>query len=136
MVAQRAGPNVGADYYIPQDCRLFVVSTGPGVFPPGKHGIPAGANIVVYHWSQIGEPDAEKAIALWAADGAAAFPRAVTEGNQETAKLLRYALQYMGGESNASAPQVTIRGRLLHARVRYGVKVGQLAMKGTVRSCY
>ncbi len=132
MVAQRAVLNVGADYYISQDCRVFVVSTGLGFFPPGRHGRPKAANILTYHSAEIGEPDAEKAIALWAEDGGAAFRKAVAEGITESAKLAGYALQYMGGAPNPSAPPVTIRARLLHARVDYGIKAGRVAMKGTI----
>ncbi len=120
MVAQRAVLNIRTDYYISQDCRVFVVSSGMGFFPSGKHGAPKAATTVAYHSAEIGKPDADEAIALWAADGAAAFRKAVQEGIQEDAKLVRYALEYMGGGKSANAPQVTIRARLLHARGDYG----------------
>jgi hypothetical protein len=132
MVAQRAVLNIGTDYYISQDCRVFEVTSGMGFFPPGKHRTPTAANFVTYQSAEIGKPDAERAIALWAADGAAAFRNVIREGIQENAKLVRYALEYMGGGNNANAPQVTIRARLLHARVDYGIKAGQATMKGII----
>jgi hypothetical protein len=132
MVAQRAVLNIGTDYYISQDCRVFVVSTGLGFFAPGKRGAPKAATMVAYHSAEIGKPDAAQAIALWGADGAAAFRKAVQEGITENAKLVRYALEYMGGATSANAPQVTIRARVLHARGDYGIKAGQVTMKGTI----
>lgn len=78
-VAQCALLNVGADYYISQDCRVLVLTTGLGFYPPGKPRTPTAANIVSYHSAEVGKPDAEQAIALWAADDGAAFRKAVLE---------------------------------------------------------
>jgi hypothetical protein len=132
MVAQRAVLNLGTDYYISQDCRVFVVASGMGFFPPGKRRMPTAANFVTYQSAEIGKPDAERAIALWAADGAASFRNAIREGIQENVKLVRYALEYMGGANHPDAPQVTLRARLLHARVDFGFKADQVTMKGTI----
>ncbi len=133
MVEQRAVLNVGSDYYISQDCRVFVISTGVGFFPPGKKGKPGAANMVAYHSGEVGKPDAEQAIELWAADNAAAYRKAVQEGIQENAKLVRYALEYMGaGAASTGEKPATIRARLLHARGDFGINAGMVTMKGTV----
>jgi hypothetical protein len=132
MVAQNAVLNIGTDYYISQDCRVFVVSTGMGFFPPGRPGVPKSVNIVSYHSAEIGKPDADEAIALWAADNAAAYRKAVQEGIQENAKLVRYALEYMGGVASAKERHVTVSAHLLHARGDFGIKVGMMTMKGTI----
>jgi hypothetical protein len=132
MAAQRAVLDISTDYYISQDCRAFVVSSGLSFFPPGKHGAPTGANSVAYHSAEIGKPDAEQAIALRVANAAAPFRDAVRAGILENAKLVRYALEYMGGAADSNAPQVTIRARLLHARVDYGFKADMVTMKGRI----
>ena len=132
MVKQRAVLNIGADYYISQDCRALVVATGLGFFPPGKAGTPRAANIVAYHSPEVGKPDGEQAIALWSTDGAASFRKAALEAIQENGKLVRYALEYMGGATAPSGPLVTLDARLLHAIGDYGIKAGRVSMKGTI----
>ena len=79
MVKDQALLNIGADYYISQDCRVLVVSTGLGFFPPAKAGHPRAASIVAYHSAEVGRPDGEQAIALWSTNGAAAFRKAAFE---------------------------------------------------------
>jgi hypothetical protein len=131
-VAQGAALNIGTDYYLSQDCRVLVVSTGLGFYLQSQHKKPAAANIVAYHSTEIGKPDGAQAILLWTTNGAAAFRQAASEAIRESAELVRHALDSMGGASTNTSRPAQIRAKLLHARGDYGIKSGGVTMKGQI----
>ena len=99
-VTAGAAMNIGTDYFISPNCRVFEVSTGLGFFLPGKHEKLAAANTVLYYSAKIGDVEGDKATALWVTNNGAALRLAATEGIQESAKLVRHALNLMGGITN------------------------------------
>ena len=124
--------NIGTDYFISPDTRVFEVITGIGVVVPNKPRKVAAAVTTTYHSAEIGREEGDKALALWMADGGAAYRRAATEGIQESAKLVRYALEFMGGSTSVSSRPAKIRARLLHARGGFGIPVSRITLKGEI----
>src|SRR5947199_309085 len=72
-VAQGAAMNIGTDFVITPDHRVFEVLTGVSIFLPAKHKKAAAANMMAYHSARIGDEEGDKAAALWMADQGAAY---------------------------------------------------------------
>jgi hypothetical protein len=132
MVADGALLHLGTDYILSQDCRVLIIETGMGFFPPGQTGNPEAATIVHYYSTEIGEPEGDDAIPLWTADHAAAFRSAAEEGIEQSGKLVRFALEYMGGQPRAEERPAVIKFRPTHARGDFGIKSGRMSMSGAV----
>jgi hypothetical protein len=132
MVAQDCALNISTDYYLSQDCRVLVVTTGLEFYLPGKHRQPAAANLLTYYSSEIGKPEGDKAIPLWTANGGAAYRQAIAEAIQESAKLVRYALIHMSGFSPEARRPAKVSAHLTHARGDFGITAGHIKLKGDV----
>lgn len=131
-VAQGAVMNLGTDYFITPDHRVFVVDTGFSVFAPTKHKKPAAANMVFYHSARIGNEEGDKAAEIWMADAGAKYRRAATEGIQENARLLRYALAIMGGSPAAVGRPAKVKADFVHGRGGFGIPAGRVTVKGRI----
>jgi hypothetical protein len=131
-VAETGVLSLGTDYYLSQNCRVLVVSTGIGLHLQGQPKTLAAANSVLYHSSEIGPKEGNDAIPLWIAENGAAYRAAVTESVAESAKLLRYALAAMGGDPPKPLRPATIKVRLVHGRGDLGIDYGRFKLTGSV----
>ncbi|MCC7373868.1 MAG: hypothetical protein IT581_04365 [Verrucomicrobiales bacterium] len=131
MVGNGAVVTIGTSYRISQDCRVLVVSSGIDYYAKGKYRQPLASVLVAYHSKEIGQPDGEGAIALWAANDGAAFREVIREAVAEDVKLVRHALDVMGaGEPKTKTRR--LEAVLLHARGDFGIKMSRVSLKGTV----
>ena len=124
--------NLGTDYVITPDHRVFEVITGVSVFVTGKHKKPAAANRLAYHSARIGKEEGDKAAAIWIADNGAAYRTAAAEGVEESARLLQHALAHMSGVTNSAARAAKVKADFVHGRGDFGIPVGRVAIKGVV----
>jgi hypothetical protein len=131
-VTSGAVMNLGSDFILSQDCKIFILDTGMGFFLPGHHGKPSAANLVFYHSAEVGKPDSDKAIDLWTTNGAAAFRQTVAEAVAQNAKLVRHALELMGHASSTIQKPAKVKARLLHAAGDFGIPFSKVALKGIV----
>ena len=132
MVAQGCALNIGTEYYLSQDCSVLVATNGLSFYLPGKHGQPAAAILLTYYSSEIGQPEGDKAIPLWTANGGAAYRQATAEAIQESAKLVRHAPSHMSGDSPAARRPAQVSAHLTHARGDLGIAAGHIKLKGEV----
>lgn len=131
-VAQGAAFNIGTDFIITPDHRVFEILTGVSIFLPGNHKKAAAANTMAYHSARIGDEEGDKAATLWTADQGAAYRRTATEGIAESARLLRHVLDYMGGSTYAAARPAKVKADFVHGRGDFGIPVGRVSLKGKV----
>jgi hypothetical protein len=131
-VAHGAVMNLGTDYAITPDHRVFIVVSGFSVFTPTKHKKAAAANMVSYHSARIGNEEGDKATEIWMADGGAKYRRAATEGIQESARLLRHALVILGGSSAAVGRPAKVKADFVHGRGDFGIPTGRVKVKGRI----
>ncbi len=131
-VESRSVLNLGANYRISPDTRVFEMVTGLDIFLPGKPKKPAASLFLTSHSSRIGDEEGDKALALWMADQGAAYRRAATEAVVEQRRLLRFGLDFLGGETSAMQRPAKIKARLIHGRAEFGIPVGRQGLRGTI----
>lgn len=131
-VTEAALMNIGTDYFISPNGRVFEVSTGIGVYLPQKNKKPSAANTMIYYSAEIGDVEGDKAAEKWIENGGAALRQAADEGIQESAKLMRHALDLMGGTTNVTMKAARVRAKLVHGRAGFGIPVGRTGLLGNV----
>lgn len=131
-VASHSLLNLGTDYLISPNMRVFHVNTGLGFYIPGKHKKPSAAVILSYHSSEISEKEGDEALELWMAGQGEPYRRLAAEGIAETARMLRHALNIMGDGDQSAYRPATIRARLVHGRADFGIPVSRVKLKGLV----
>ena len=124
--------NIGTDFVITPDHRVFEVFTGVSIFLPAKHKKAAAANMMAYHSARIGDEEGDKAAALWIADQGAAYRRAAAEGIEESARLLRHVLDYMAGTTTGATRAAKVKADFVHGRGDFGIPAGRATVKGKV----
>lgn len=124
--------NIEMEYSLSADCTLFFTAARLGFYLPGKSTKPTARGVAAFYSAQIGtgsppllalpsandpfREDRANAARLWATNNGAAYRNAVSEGVQANASLIHYALEAMGGISNAAARPAEIRSRFLPYR--------------------
>jgi hypothetical protein len=131
-VTSGAVMNLGSDFILSQDCKVFILSTGVGFFMPGHHKKPAAANIIAYHSAEVGKFDGDKAIDLWTTNGATAFRQTVAESVEQNANLVSHALELMGNASSSIQKPAKVKAKLMHAAGDFGIPFGKVTLKGKV----
>ncbi len=132
MVAGHSAMNIGTSYRVTPDCRVLKVTTGLDFYLPDKPRRPAAMVMVSYYSKEIGTEEGNKALALWTANRGAAYRRAVAEGVEESTKLLKHALELMGGTSAIPGRPAQLKAKLVHGRADFGIPVGKVGLRGNV----
>jgi hypothetical protein len=123
--------NIGTEYSITPDHRVFKLRTGLYFYLLGKHKHPTGLAEVSYFSAEI-VTAAEKPLDVWMANHGEVYRRVTTEGVEESAKLVRYALNLLGGASIPTARPAKVRAKLARGRDMFGLPEGRAGLKGTV----
>lgn len=106
----RAGELViNTAYFITPEARNLVVATGLQFYPQGQGETQAAVDYISYSSAAIGIQEGDEAIKLWTADQGAAYKNAAPESVAESAKMLRYALRRMGGDSPKPQRQLRLK---------------------------
>ena len=121
---------IGTDYNLSPDGSVFILTSGFGFYDEGDTDI-QGANLAIYHSERIGDVEDEAALELWCEMGAQRYRSALEEGLAEHRKLMRMALEHLGGVVYGG-PVVELEVQLLHARGDYGITKGLDTIEGTV----
>lgn len=117
--------NMNTDYRITPDCRKFEVVTELTAFLPGNYHVAAATNTVTYLSARIVDAEGDKAMDAWVANSGAAYRRAVGEGIIESERLLRRALNIMGGSTDPGAKPA-------YVKTDFGTVTGRKKLKGLI----
>jgi hypothetical protein len=124
--------NIGTSYAISADVRVLQLTTGIDMYVPGKHKKPAASVVMTSYSDEIGKEEGEKALALWTAEEGAALRRALREGIAEHTRMLRLALDLMGGSTNTTHRPAKILARLVHGRAELGTPTSRQPLWGAI----
>jgi hypothetical protein len=122
---------VGTDYYLSPDAIVLVVSSGIGFVAAGHPERAAAVMDTLYRSEAIGHAEDERAVEIWAANGARYYRGALAEGATENLKMTRMALEHMAGTDYAG-PRVRLRAQIEHGRGDFGIKLDATTLEGTI----
>jgi hypothetical protein len=129
--AEKSVLNIGTDYFISPNTKVFEITTGIGFFVPGDDGIDA-ANMMTYYSAEIGNVEGDDAMKAWMTDNGAPLRAAAKEGVDESARMLWHALNLMGGEVNNEAKPARVNACLVQARGSFGIPMGKIGLHGRI----
>ena len=123
---------IGSDVLLSANCTTLNVQSAVSFYEANGSGRPVGAVTVYYRSGTIGQVESEQAVARWAANGGQAYRNALWEGAVENAKLIRIALQCMGGMECGAATGHHLRFRLGGSLGSVGSREGVVDEDGSI----